>query len=118
MGVNYFHAIKPGSIFTTDKALEKIFPSVDGLTVYNVDEDGEQEEHRTKKELSSRFYNFNNWIIKDSSGSDITKKREIFFLSTYRTYQIILLRKHAMGFDIYWEGACSADKIMELHRWA
>ena len=61
MGVNNFHAIKASSIFTTEKALGMIFAPMDGLTAFNVDEDGEKEELRTKKELNARFYNFNNF---------------------------------------------------------
>ncbi len=80
MGVKYFHAIKAGSIFTTQKALDTIFAPLNDLTVYCVDEDGKQRELKSKEEYNSYFNQFDNWKIQDVLGNEITKKqRNILF---------------------------------------
>lgn len=52
MGFNQFHSIKAGSFFTTQKALNMIFAPLEDKVVLDVDEDGTQEELKTKKDLN------------------------------------------------------------------
>lgn len=80
MGENFFYSLKAGSIFTTSKALDIIFDSLSGLTIYDVQNDGKLILLENKEEYNAHFYNFSNWLIQDKSGKNITKKqRNIIF---------------------------------------
>ncbi len=76
MGVNFFHSIKAGSIFTTPEALDKIFAPLNGFTVLEKTDDGNVILLDTKDLLNQRFYNYDNWIIKDTNGNDSTSKQK------------------------------------------
>ena len=76
MGVNHFHSIKAGSIFTKTEALDKIFAPLDGHTVFDSDYEGKTTQLMTKDELNQKFYNYDNWTIKDSDGNELTAKQK------------------------------------------
>ena len=76
MGVNHFHSIKAGSIFTTPAALDKIFAPIDGHTVINTDDEGTVTQLTTKDALNQKFYNYDYWTIKDPNGIELTSKQK------------------------------------------
>lgn len=79
MGINFFHSIKAGSIFTTPEALNKIFAPINGYKVYEIDSMGVKRE-LSKELMNRKFSDYDNWIIKDTNGLDITpKKRRIIY---------------------------------------
>lgn len=111
MGVNYFHAIKAGSIFTTEKALDTIFAPLDGLKIFNVDDD-EQKELNSKEDFNRYFYNFENWIIQDESGNNITRKqRNILFKRISQASDNSIEDAWSQKYENGW-----SDAINEIHQ--
>lgn len=76
MGVNYFHSIKAGSIFTTQESLEKIFAPLNGYAVYEKTDEGNEMFLSSRDLMNQRFHNYENWIIKESDGKVITAKQK------------------------------------------
>lgn len=67
---NYFHSIKAGSLYTTPKALNKIFESLDQ---YTVKLNGKVLD--SKDELNQNFQDYDEWEITYPNGNKVSKKK-------------------------------------------
>ena len=74
MGQQFFHSIKAGSLFHTSKSLDKLFGCLDGFMVH-FEEDGQVIPLDTKELLNQYWFDFDNWVISDTSGNKLTKKQ-------------------------------------------
>ena len=112
MGVNYFHSIKAGSIFTTDKALDMIFAPLEGLKVFYAHEDGTREELKSKEDFNRYYFDFGNWIIQDGFGIVVPRKqRNILYNKISQASDNSIEEEWSRKYENGW-----SDLIKEIHQ--
>ena len=112
MGINHFHSIKAGSIFTTQVALDKIFAPLDGYVVINIGDGGNATRLITKDALNQKFYNYEKWIIMDSNCTEITaKQKRIFHSQITQIYDNSIEEAWSQKYENAWK-----DTITEINQ--
>jgi hypothetical protein len=97
-GVNHFHSIKAGSLYTNDDALQKIFGDIAN---YKVMLNGQSLD--TFEERNQHFYEFDSWEIFYPKGKPINKKdRNVIFQRLSQTADTSIEEKWSTEFENDW----------------